>query len=403
MPERYLASLCSALAIAIFLYLKSTILRTGSQRATLAVVVLVIGVVAVPGFGYPVFAPAIALYWIALTFVVCLVVGALWRRSSILRQPWAALDAIGAASFVAGAVYWLAAITLRRSQESPALTLLVALLTLAACIHLLHELDRANVLQRPPGLVFGETLLLTGLLPLCFGLHRMGVVSSLAILAGIFFVALRLRAYFRTTEERRILDKMSVEGDKLQPEYTEASLECPEPRLWSMFDPMTAEKETLDLLYALVRALKPRLAVETGTFSGISSTYIARAMKENGRGRLITCEMDPVVYANACERFRSEGLAPLIDCRLGSSLELQIDDEIDLLYCDSELSVREAEVRRFIHRVNPFGLILIHDAGSRFKVVREAALKMETEGLISVILISTPRGLVIAQRREGRK
>jgi hypothetical protein len=34
--------------------------------------------------------------------------------------------------------------------------------------------------------------------------------------------------------------------------------------------------------------------------------------------------------------------------------------------------------------------------------VREAAKKMEGEGLISVVLLPTPRGLVIAQKREGR-
>ena len=30
------------------------------------------------------------------------------------------------------------------------------------------------------------------------------------------------------------------------------------------------------------------------------------------------------------------------------------------------------------------------------------ALKLEAEGLISVILLPTPRGLVVAQKREGR-
>ena len=37
-----------------------------------------------------------------------------------------------------------------------------------------------------------------------------------------------------------------------------------------------------------------------------------------------------------------------------------------------------------------------------FEVVREAALRLEAEGLLSVILLPTPRGLVVAQKREGR-
>jgi hypothetical protein len=36
------------------------------------------------------------------------------------------------------------------------------------------------------------------------------------------------------------------------------------------------------------------------------------------------------------------------------------------------------------------------------KTVREAAKKLEAEGLISVILLPTPRGLVIAQKRADR-
>jgi DNA-binding GntR family transcriptional regulator len=36
-------------------------------------------------------------------------------------------------------------------------------------------------------------------------------------------------------------------------------------------------------------------------------------------------------------------------------------------------------------------------------VVREAALRLEAEGLVSVVLLPTPRGLVVAQKRHGRK
>jgi hypothetical protein len=36
------------------------------------------------------------------------------------------------------------------------------------------------------------------------------------------------------------------------------------------------------------------------------------------------------------------------------------------------------------------------------QVVRAAALKMEDEGLISVVLLPTPRGLVVAQPKAGR-
>jgi hypothetical protein len=60
-------------------------------------------------------------------------------------------------------------------------------------------------------------------------------------------------------------------------------------------------------------------------------------------------------------------------------------------------------VRRFLPQINPFSLIVMHDASSHLKTVRDAALKLEREGLISVVLFPTPRGLVVAQKREGRR
>jgi hypothetical protein len=45
----------------------------------------------------------------------------------------------------------------------------------------------------------------------------------------------------------------------------------------------------------------------------------------------------------------------------------------------------------------------MHDASSHLKIVREAALNLERDGLLSVVLLRTPRGLVVAQKREGRR
>src|SRR5581483_7989164 len=148
--------------------------------------------------------------------------------------------------------------------------------------------------------------------------------------------------------------------------------------------------------------VKPELIVETGTFSGLSTLWMAEGLKQNGRGRVVTCEFDPLVFAKAKERFETSEFKDWIDLRNQSSLELKIEGQIDLLFSDSDMSVREKEVRRFLPQMNPYGLILMHDASSHLKVVREAALKLEREGLISVVLLPTPRGLVVAQKRHGR-
>jgi len=216
---------------------------------------------------------------------------------------------------------------------------------------------------------------------------------------------LKLKELFGKKEknEHRIIRRVERTGDVLQPEYHRATLECPEPARWSMFDSMTAEVEVLEFLRAVVTTIKPKLVVETGTFMGISTLWIAEALKQNGFGRVVTCEFDPLVFAKAKERFAASPLSDLIEARCQSSLELDVPGQIDLLFSDSDMPVREQEVRRFLPQMNPNGVILMHDASSHLKVVREAALRLEQEGLISVLLLPTPRGLVMAQKRQGRK
>ena len=127
-----------------------------------------------------------------------------------------------------------------------------------------------------------------------------------------------------------------------------------------------------------------------------------QGLKANGRGRIVTCEYDSKVFESAKTRISESDLAEWIEVRNESSLEMKVEGTIDLLFSDSDLPIREQEIRRFLPQVNPYGLILMHDASSHLKTVREAALRMENEGLISVVLLPTPRGLVLAQKKEGR-
>jgi predicted O-methyltransferase YrrM len=169
-----------------------------------------------------------------------------------------------------------------------------------------------------------------------------------------------------------------------------------------MYDSMSAEVEVLDFLKAIVNTIKPELVVETGTFSGLSTLRIAEGLQQNNLGRVITCEWDKKVYDAARKRFAESGLGKWIDARNESSLKMKVDGQIDMLFCDSDPELREQEVRHFLPQMNPYGVILIHDASSHIKSVREGALRLEAEGLLSVLLLPTPRGLVIAQKREGR-
>src|SRR5437879_11724754 len=114
-----------------------------------------------------------------------------------------------------------------------------------------------------------------------------------------------------------------------------------------MFDSMTAEAEVLEFLRTVVTTIKPELVVETGTFSGISTLWIAEGLKANGCGRVITCEFDSKIYENAKARIQASGLAEWIELRNESSLEMKVDGANDLFFSDSGMPIRQREIRSF--------------------------------------------------------
>jgi predicted O-methyltransferase YrrM len=203
-------------------------------------------------------------------------------------------------------------------------------------------------------------------------------------------------------QEYKIMLQAERAGGALLPEYHRATPECPRPERWHMYDSMTAEAEVLEFLRTLITTIKPELVVETGSFLGVSTLWIAEGLKANGFGKIISCEFDPVVFASAKEKVAASGLSEWIELRNESSLEMHVEGAIDLFFSDSDMPIREQEVKRFLPQIRSTGVILIHDASSHLKVVRDAAFKLESEGLLSCVFLPTPRGLVIAQKRAGR-
>lgn len=204
-------------------------------------------------------------------------------------------------------------------------------------------------------------------------------------------------------QEHKVMLQAERAHGALLTEYHRPTPECPHPERWHMYDSMTAEAEVLEFIQTLVTTIKPNLVVETGSFMGVSTLWIAKGLKENGFGKVISCEFDPVVFAKAKEKIIESKLTEWIELRNESSLEMLVDGTIDLFFSDSDMPIRSAEVKRFLPQISPTGVILIHDASSHLHVVREAAFELEKEGLLSCVFLATPRGLVVAQKREGRK
>jgi predicted O-methyltransferase YrrM len=90
------------------------------------------------------------------------------------------------------------------------------------------------------------------------------------------------------------------------------------------------------LLYLLARSIGARRVVEFGTSFGVSTIYLAAAVKDNGGGVVIGSELEPTKHAKANEHLREVGLETLVDVRLGDALETLADIEapIDMVLLD---------------------------------------------------------------------
>jgi predicted O-methyltransferase YrrM len=82
--------------------------------------------------------------------------------------------------------------------------------------------------------------------------------------------------------------------------------------------PLAIKREVGELLYALTLARSPMLAVEFGASVGLSTIYLAAALRDLGAGRLITTE----IALRKAERAR----ANLTQAELGDLVELRVAD-----------------------------------------------------------------------------
>ena len=190
--------------------------------------------------------------------------------------------------------------------------------------------------------------------------------------------------------------------EKVSPEKTQASAECANPLLWSMFDGWTAEMEVIEFLHSLVRLLKPQLILETGTWHGIAAEAMGMALRENGCGSLISLEIDPESHAVATARIAAANLQEQATMVLGASLEYNVSGTIDMALFDSALELQGAEFRRFLPSLRPGAIVLFHDTNSAHRVVGESVWELVDAGLIDAIPLPTPRGVMICRVRERK-
>ncbi len=129
--------------------------------------------------------------------------------------------------------------------------------------------------------------------------------------------------------------------------------------------PLAVSRETGNLLYMLARSCRARTVVEFGTSFGISTLFLAAALRDNGGGHLITSEFEPSKVARARKNLADGGLIDLVEFREGDALKtLSIDlpETVDLLLLDGAKALYPEILDMAESHLKPGALIVADDA-----------------------------------------
>jgi predicted O-methyltransferase YrrM len=96
------------------------------------------------------------------------------------------------------------------------------------------------------------------------------------------------------------------------------------------------DRDKAEFCYQLCRALNARRVVEAGTSFGVSTLFLAAAVRDNGGGIVIGTEYEPAKAEAARAHFSEAGLAEFIDLREGDLRETlkDVGGPVDFMLVD---------------------------------------------------------------------
>ena len=157
-----------------------------------------------------------------------------------------------------------------------------------------------------------------------------------------------------------------------------------------LFDVLTPEamkdfylpvsREQGEFLYLTARAIGASQVVEFGTSFGISTIYLAAAVRDNGSGEVIGSEIEASKVQVAKANLEAAGLAAHADVRLGDAMETLRDlpEPIDLVLLDGWKDLYIPVLERVTPRLRPGSVVLADNIFTFRKSLRPYVESMQS-------------------------
>jgi predicted O-methyltransferase YrrM len=116
-------------------------------------------------------------------------------------------------------------------------------------------------------------------------------------------------------------------------------------------------------LYALVRGAMPGTVIEFGTSFGISTIYMAAAVRDRGGGTVVTTELFEKKADRARTYIRDAGLLDVVDLRVGDALETLngLERDVSVVFLDGAKELYLPVLQRLESALQPGALVIADD------------------------------------------
>jgi predicted O-methyltransferase YrrM len=165
-------------------------------------------------------------------------------------------------------------------------------------------------------------------------------------------------------------------------------------------------------LQALVHAIRPRLVLEIGTFTGYSALSMASQLPADGR--IVTCELDPR-HADIAERhFAASPWADRIQLLRGPALRSieGLDGPFDLVFIDADKDGYAGYFDAILPKLADHGLMAVdnvlqfggvaneHDQSPDIVALRSFNTKVAADERVEQVVLTIREGITLIRHRD---